>query len=360
MADPTRHDDRGIRETVAASANAPAPAVWLMNPPRVRRALTRWISQLFILVFIAATLVVGGGGFLFYRLTVPGPATAPVTVIISPGTTTRAIGALLEAEGVLPADTPFYYGVRLGAGELPLQAGEFIFPPGANAFSAIKILQTGDTVAHSVTVPEGLTTIAILALIDAETALNGTATPILGEGELLPETYHFTRGDSADEIVARMRVAMRETIAQLWPGRDTGLPITTPEHAIILASIVERETGLTAERPMVAGVFINRLRLGMALQTDPTIIYAVGGGNGLDRPLTYEDLRIDSPYNTYLYPGLPPGPIANPGRASIEAVLHPATTTALYFVATGNGGHAFADSLAEHNANVAAYRASQR
>lgn len=360
MADQTKHGSRGVRETVAASANDPAPAVWLMKRPRTRRGLARWIPRLFFLLFVAATLVVGTIGFLYYQLTVPGPAVSPVTVIISPGTTVRNIGALLEANGVLGQDTPFYYGVRFLAGQQPLQAGEFIFPAHTDALSAIKILQTGDAVAHSLTIPEGLTTLQILALIDAVEALGEPATQISGEGELLPETYHYNRGDSADDIVTRMHEAMAKTLAQLWPDRDAGLPITTPEDAIILASIVERETGLPEERPMVAGVFINRLRLGMALQTDPTIIYAVGGGQGLDRPLTYDDLRVDSPYNTYLYPGLPPGPIANPGRASIEAVLHPATTTALYFVADGNGGHAFADTLAEHNANVAAYRASQR
>ena len=178
------------------------------------------------------------------------------------------------------------------------------------------------------------------------------------EGSLLPETYHFERNEDRNALIARMTAAMDATLAELWAGRADDLPLDTPEEALVLASIVEKETGIASERPHIAGVFVNRLDRGMPLQSDPTVIYALTLGEGpLDRLLTRADLKTDSPYNTYVVPGLPPGPIANPGRDAIAAVLQPLETKDLYFVADGTGGHAFAETLAQHNRNVAAWRA---
>jgi UPF0755 protein len=309
---------------------------------------------------LAATFAVGASGTIYFQLTRPGPSVNSIAVVVPPGSTVRGISALLVEQGVLNDGAPFSIGVRVFAGNRPLQAGEFDIPAGLNALSIIDLLQTGGALAHPLTITEGLTNHQIFILLEGTEGLEGTPTPIADEGTLLPETYHFTRGDTVDDIVDRMQLAMSEVLTELWPDRDSGLPINTPEEAVVLASIVERETGLPEERPMVAGVFINRLKIGMPLQADPTVAFAVAGSAGLDRTLTLKDLEFDSPYNTYVYRGLPPGPIANPGRASIEAVLHPAATSSLYFVADGSGGHAFADTLDEHNDNVANYRALQR
>jgi len=219
-------------------------------------------------------------------------------------------------------------------------------------------------VAHRLTIAEGLQTTQILAQITAAPQLTGS---VLGEdqvlpqeGALLPETYHFSRGDSRAELVARMGRDMRQVMAAAWAGRAAGLPFKSAEEALIMASSVERETSLAGERPHVAGVFVNRLRLGMLLQSDPTVAYGINPDGPLGRPLTRADLKTDHPYNTYVRKGLPPGPISNPGRAAIEAVLRPMATDDLYFVADGAGGHVFAKTLAQHNRNVAKWRKLER
>lgn len=243
------------------------------------------------------------------------------------------------------------------------KAGEYALHSGQSPKDILTLLQSGDVYVRSFTVPEGQTSWQIVQQLKAIDTLRGDIKTLPPEGSLLPETYHFTRGDDRNAKIKRMQSAMAETLDELWQTRADNLPIKTKKDAVILASIVEKETGMTGERKDVAGVFINRLRMGMALQTDPTVIYAITKGeieeNGrgpLGRRLLRKDLKIDSPYNTYLYPGLPPGPIANPGRASIAAVLQPATHDYIYFVADGSGGHAFAKTLAEHNRNVAAWR----
>jgi len=219
----------------------------------------------------------------------------------------------------------------------------------------------GDAILYSVTIPEGWTSLQTVERLRATDELTGELTEIPPEGSLMPDTYRFARNTSRSDIIARMRTAQEEFLNKVWPTRDADLPIETKEEALILASIVEKETGLADERSKVAGVFINRLRKGMRLQSDPTIIYGlVGGRASLGRPIYRSEIVKETPYNTYVIKGLPPTPIANPGRAAIEAVLRPQETDAIYFVADGTGGHAFATTLAEHNRNVAQWRKIER
>jgi len=289
-----------------------------------------------------------------------GPLQKPATVRIEPGEGPRIIGDKLIRSGVIDNRFLFLIALRLTGDGARLKAGEFAFDPGISMQDAIEVIVTGRTVVRRLTVPEGLTSAAILRLIETAPALEGEAQSV-PEGEMLPETYHYSLGDKRWELVKRMRQAMRATVRELWPGRAKNLPFSTPEEAVILASIVEKETGVASERPRVAAVFVNRLRKGMRLQSDPTVIYAVTmGQQDLGRPISKADLAIDSPYNTYRNAGLPPTPIANPGRAAIAAVLNPLQTNELYFVADGSGGHAFAETLAEHNRNVRRWRKLQR
>jgi UPF0755 protein len=290
----------------------------------------------------------------------PGPLTAETTVVIEPGDGLAGVTQRLADAGVISDPLLFRLGVQVLGDARGLRAGEYAFGPGASMRSVVASLAAGRTLDRRLTIPEGLTSAAVVELINAAPALSGTLAAVPAEGSLLPETYHYSYGDSRAELIARMQAAMSRTLAELWPKRDAGLPLVSAQQAVILASIVEKETGISAERPRVAAVFINRLKRGMPLQADPTIAYGLAlEGAAPGRPLTRADLARRSPYNTYLRRGLPPGPIANPGRASLEAVLHPADTDELYFVADGSGGHAFARTLEEHNRNVAKWRRKQ-
>jgi len=223
--------------------------------------------------------------------------------------------------------------------------------------SVLDLLRSGRTHVRSLTVPEGLTVAKVLALLEAEPALSGPIGDPPPEGSLLPDTYHFSRGDSRTALVRRMREAMTAFMEVSWAKRSPGVPLASPAEAVVLASIVEKETGVPSERRRVAGVFVNRLKAGMRLQSDPTVVYALSAGTGLlARALTRADWQLASPFNTYQVDGLPPSPIANPGRDAIAAVLDPETHGFLYFVADGSGGHAFAATLDQHNRNVAAWR----
>jgi UPF0755 protein len=255
----------------------------------------------------------------------------------------------------------FSAGVRVYGEERPLQAGEYRFAARLSMRQVMEQMIEGATIVHRLTIPEGLTSAEIVALVAAAPDLDGSVPAALPmDGTLLPETYFYSRGDTRAQLLERMRKGMSDALAELWPARDGAVPLKSVAEAVTLASIVEKETGLAKERPHVASVFFNRLAQGMPLQSDPTVIYALTGGKGpLGRGLTKADLQVANPYNTYVNPGLPPGPIANPGRASLEAVLHPDSTKDLYFVADGNGGHAFAATLDEHNRNVAAWRKQQ-
>jgi UPF0755 protein len=225
----------------------------------------------------------------------------------------------------------------------------------------MRLLQSGKTVVRRLTVVEGLTAVQVLSQIAATEGLVGPLPQSPGEGRMLPETYHFSYGHERSAMVSRMVRAMDETLAELWAGRAPGLPFRTPDEALVLASIIEKETGRDNERARIAAVFVNRLKKGMRLQSDPTVVYALTDGGGpLARPLTRANLEIDHPYNTYVIDGFPPGPITNPGRASIAAALNPAETGELYFVADGNGGHVFAQTLQEHNRNAARWRQTRQ
>jgi UPF0755 protein len=314
-------------------------------------------------VLVAVAVLAGGAaGWWFDReFRSPGPATEGVTVVIPSGASVAAIAQQLESAGIVEKAWLFRWGVRAFGRDRPLQAGEYRFDPHMSPSAVMLLLAEGRQVQRRLTIPEGLTNREVLALVAAADALSGnvpSASRYQEEGAFLPETYFYAYGDDRAELLDRMEDEMRTTLAQLWEARAPELPFDTPKAALTLASIIEKETSLAAERPRIAGVFVNRLERGMALQSDPTVIFALTSGEApLGRRLTYDDLEIDNPYNTYLYPGLPPSPIANPGRDAIAAALNPMATEELYFVADGTGGHAFAKTLTEHNENVARWRA---
>lgn len=286
----------------------------------------------------------------------PGPLAEERRVVVPKGTGLAPLADLLTERGVLRHPLAFRAFVIVVGAQHRLKAGEYAFPAAISAASVRDLLVAGRTVVRRLTVPEGLTTAAVLDLVRGADGLVGEP-PDPGEGRLLPETYHYSYGDSRAGLVARMQRAMDKALAALFRDRPAGSPLNSEAELLTLASIVEKETGVSGERAAIAGVFVNRLKRGMRLQTDPTVIYALtGGGRDLGRPLTRADLRVDHSYNTYRIRGLPPGPIANPGLASLEAAARPAKTQALYFVADGAGGHLFAHTLREHNRNVARYR----
>ena len=312
-----------------------------------------------ILALLILLAVLGAAALLWgnQQFTQPGPSLEDHVVVLPRGAGLGEISRRLARAGVIERPWLFLVAVRLSGAARGLQAGEFLFRAGLSAEGVMNHLLSGRPVARRLTIPEGMTSRDVIALIDAAIGLEGFIAGQPGEGALLPETYYYEFGDYRYEMVERMTAAMTETLAALWSARRDGLPLKTRNDALILASIVERETALADERRHVAGVFINRLRRGMRLQSDPTVIYGLTGGEAdLKRPLSRADLKHDSPYNTYRIKGLPPGPIANPGRDAIAAVLDPLETRDLYFVADGSGGHVFAASLAEHNRNVAKWR----
>jgi UPF0755 protein len=270
-----------------------------------------------------------------------------------------AIAAALAERGVIADERAFLLAAWATNGRGPLRAAEFVFPAGASLQQVLDVLRTARPVQRRLTIPEGLVVGQIAAILERAEGLTGDM-PRFDEGQILPETYAYQWGDSRASVVRRADQAMDVALAELWAARQPNLPLATPRQAVILASIVERETGKPEERAKVAGVFINRLRRGMPLQSDPTAAYAAADGGVLDRPLTRADLDRDHPFNTYRTRGLPPGPIASPGRDSLRAVLNPEATEFLYFVADGTGGHAFGRTLEEHNRNVARWREIER
>lgn len=320
----------------------------------------RWLLRLASLLLSAAVIAGFAAVWGWNEFTRPGPLTSETSVVIPRGAGMETIAHRLFAAGVIADPRILAIGAKITGQARRLKAGEFAFPAAVSPRAALDILESGATVVRRVTVAEGLSSAEVVAIIEAADGLDGEIDAVPLEGTLLPETYHYAFGDNRADILARMRDAMDETVRTLWESRAPDLPIKSPEEAVILASIVEKETGVAAERPLVASVFINRLKRGMRLQSDPTVAYGIVGGDRMDRPLTRADLKSETAYNTYVIAGLPPGPIANPGAASIAAVLQPAETRLLYFVADGSGGHAFAKTLAEHNRNVRAWRKHQR
>ena len=288
-----------------------------------------------------------------------GPATRATTVEVPQGATLAAAAGRLEQAGIIASATRFRLQARVFGSGAPIKAGEYAFPAQASASDVLGILQGGRAVQRVVVIAEGLPSVIVHdRLMAAETLTGDVAVP--AEGSVLPDGYSFERGDTRAAVLARMQAAMRRYLTQAWAKRDPATVVKTPAQAIVLASIVEKETGKPAERATVAAVYGNRLRAGMPLQADPTVIYPITKGRPLGRRIRVSELRAKNGYNTYASAGLPVGPIANPGRLSIDAVLHPAKSDALYFVADGTGGHVFARTLAEHNANVKKWYAIRR
>ena len=305
-------------------------------------------------VFVAALLT------LWFFWWAPGPRPGPHLIVVKEGSTVATVARDLAKQGAIPGTARTYRVMaRIFGSQDPIQAGEFEIPRGMSGASVLELLQHGKPVLRLITVTEGMPSIIVEEKLAANPYLIGPSPPI-AEGSLLPDSYSFERGQARTTVVRQMQTAMTRTIDQLWAGRSTECPIGSKDQAIVLASIVEKETGKASERPMIAGVYCNRLRIGMKLDADPTVIYPVTKGKPLGRRILKSELHADNGYNTYRKAGLPVGPIANPGKASIAAVLHPAQTKALYFVADGTGGHVFADTLAEHNANVAKWYAIRR
>jgi peptidoglycan lytic transglycosylase G len=317
----------------------------------VPRILLR--AGLVLVLLAGAAALAAWQGWRAY--TAPGPLAEERTVAIPRGGAEGIAGALSRA-GVIGDTRAFAIAAWATRAEGPLRAAEFAFPPGASLREVLRILREARPVQRRLTIPEGLSARQIAALLERTEGLTGEIPPI-AEGALLPETYAYQRGDARAALVRRAEAAMAQALAEAWAGRAEGLPLASPREALVLASIVERETGLAEERARIAAVFVNRLRRGMPLQSDPTVIYAAAEGAAFDRPITRADLERDHPFNTYRNRGLPPAPIAAPGRDALRAVTRPAQTEELFFVATGEGGHAFARTLEEHNRNVARWRA---
>ena len=290
----------------------------------------------------------------------PGPLRQPTTVVIPQGAAlSRATDHLFYAGAISGPRNKFYYLARLlGEGD-PVQAGEFEIPAGASAAKVLDIIQHGRPVARLITIPEGTPSILVQERLAATDGLTGEA-PLPPEGSVLPSSYDWQRGESREGVAARMQAAMTRTLDQLWAGKKGDCPVSTKAEAVILASIVEKETAKPEERRTVAGVYCNRLKIGMKLDADPTVIYPITKGKPLGRRILRSELVADTGYNTYRKPGLPAGPIANPGKDSIAAVLNPAPTKAIYFVADGSGGHIFAETFAEHQENVRKWYALRR
>jgi len=326
------------------------------------RFLLRLSSFLFMLLFLGALVL----ATLYLVYHAPGPLQDKKVVLIQRGQGLTNIAETLLYEGAICQEVVycskiFMFGSLLAGHRGQLKAGEYEIPPRASMADIASLMADGRVLAHQITFPEGLTVKQIAALLQAEEGLTGEIKELPPEGSLLPETFQYIKGDTRQSILGRMKEAKDVFMAEVWPNRAPDLPFKTMQEATTLASIVERETGIAGERNRVAGVYVNRLNQGMKLQSDPTTIYAVSNAVGtLGRELTYKDLATASPYNTYYAAGLPPGPIANPGRASLLAALHPEKHDYIYFVADGTGGHAFGKTLDEHNRNVAKWRKIQR
>lgn len=315
----------------------------------------RWLLITVLLLLLSGAFVVLWGQEQFNKPHVVTPATE---VIIPKGAGLREIADILVENGVVRDKSWFVLYARIYRLSGLLKAGEYGFEGDVSIADAAEKLVKGEVIVRAVTIPEGKTLVEIKQILLGNPYLSGEITIALNEGDVLPETYYFSRGESRNSVLERAKEAMKRELKAAFTGRDDKLPLKTEKELLILASIIEKETGVPQERAKVSSVFVNRLNLGMKLQTDPTVIYAVTNGEmNLGRPLYKKDLAYDSPYNTYVYAGLPPQPICSPGKEALYAAAHPDTTTYLYFVADGiTGGHWFAKSLKEHNDNVIRYR----
>jgi UPF0755 protein len=332
-------------------------------PPRRSRGSRNQIVVFLNFLFTLLVFVVLAGGVLVYfgkqEFDAPGPSTAPATVLIKPSTGVQEIADLLERRGLITNSQVFWLGVTAYRNDGQLKAGEYAVSAGASMRDIMELLKSGKSVQYKLTIPEGLTVQQAFDRIAKNEILTGdmpSAFP--AEGGMAPDTIPFTRGATRQEMVDKLVADQSKLVNEVWSRRSSDLPLADVNEFVTLASIVEKETGRADERSRVAAVFINRLNKGMRLQSDPTIIYGLFGGKGkpADRPIYQSDIDKPTPYNTYQIDGLPPTPIANPGRAALEAVANPSKTDDLYFVADGSGGHVFAATLEEHNENVQRYR----
>lgn len=324
-----------------------------------KSAFKRVVRSLFVIALVTGVIAGGAIVFAYTQFTAKGPLVANMVYQVNQGLKRSEIGSQLRDAGIVSSAGIFTAAafVRYALGTR-LKAGEYEFPPQASMEQVLNIITSGRVKTYKLTVPEGWTTQMAVARVAENDVLTGEVTAMPVEGAIMPETYLFPRGRTRQKILDEMQAAQTKMLDELWSKRSVSDTVKTKEQAVTLASIVEKETAIPEERPLIASVFHNRLKQGMRLQSDPTIIYGLVGGKGkLDRGLTKDDVASDTAYNTYKIDGLPPGPIANPGRASLEAVLNPPDTGYLYFVADGSGGHAFAKTLEEHNANVAKWRA---
>ena len=314
--------------------------------------LTRLKNILYAGIFTGFILSVAIGALFF----LPFQNDKDTVFTIETGSPLPLIAQRLKNEGLISNKYVFRLGVILFGNAAQLKAGEFSLSSRSSMYRIMHVLTEGQAVLHSVTIPEGLSNVQIYNLLTKSPLLNGDITRMPPEGSLLPETYYFPRGCSRDALILQMEKAMRQTLDQLWDNRAPNLPLQNQYEALVLASIVEKETGVATERALVASVFINRLNKNMRLQSDPTIIYGLKKGRVLGRPIRKSEIKKPTAYNTYVIRGLPPTPIANPGLHALEATLNPAKTDYLYFVADGKGGHVFAKTLSAHNKNVENWR----
>ncbi|MBK75527.1 MAG: aminodeoxychorismate lyase [Henriciella sp.] len=334
------------------------------------RFIKALVALAFVLAGLAGIAVVASWFWLQNEIAEPGPLVESTVFEVCQGDSVSAVAQRLEEQGIISSATTMKLHARISDMEAGLKVGEYAIPPRASVASILERLVSGDVLTYRITVPEGLTTAQILRLVENHEDLEGDMPDReIGEGTLLPDTYIFSAEKSRTAMIERMEKAQDDLLEELWPQRADDIPVSTSEEAIILASVVEKETGHAEERQLVAGLFTNRLRRGMRLESDPTVIYGVSRGEPLYRTLNGKKVRrtlyrseLDrvTDWNTYEIDGLPKTPICNPGRASIAAVLNPPETDFIFFVADGSGGHAFAETLAEHNRNVAAYREYER
>ena len=368
----------GVRTARTAGARSPAErlepgrapgrprGLQAREPSRALGGIVRAVSGVLTISLVVMVLVGGTAFAIFNNFESPGPLDAPRTIVIPKGEGRIAIAERLEREGIITNRWTFVGGYLLqgflGSKKTSeLRAGEYEIKEHASMRDVIDTLSEGKSILYKTTLPEGLTSEQIVERLKAEPNLSGEITNIPPEGTLLPDTYYFSKGASRNEVLDRMRDGMEKAMAEIWEERDSDLPIRSVEELVTFASIVEKETGRPDERDRVAAVFYNRLRKGMRLQSDPTIIYGIVGGHGvLGRGITKADIDTKSPYNTYQINGLPPGPICNPGKSALQAALHPAKTSDLYFVADGTGGHTFSETLKEHNSAVQKWRAVEK
>ncbi len=324
------------------------------------------MNRTIVLAIAALVLVMGGatvgGAYLGFVRAVaePGPLKTPVTLIIAPRSGLSTISQQLADAGVVARPWMATLEARRSGQDRALKPGEYRFEPGISLTAALTKIVKHDVVPRFVTIPEGRVMADVRTILASAEGLTGEIVTAANDGDLLPETYRYEWGDTRESLIARMRNDRAAALKELWDAREEGLPLKSPEEALVLASIVEKETGVAAERARVAGVFVNRLKRGMKLQSDPTVAYGLAQTGEMEGALTLADLTQPTPFNTYVIPALPPSPICHPGRAALAAVLHPEATDALYFVADGTGGHAFAATLDEHNRNVARWRQIER